>query len=99
MVSLAGGKLRETKIDGYDLSPLLLGKTDKSPRQDWFYYHGTTLKAVRSGPWKLALTRQGLGMGIRQQPDDLQQGNRLYNLEDDLGETKDVFADHPDSRP
>ena len=94
LVSLGGGKLKSNKIDGYDLSPLLLGQTDKSPRQDWFYYQGTMLRAVRSGPWKLALTRQGLGMGIREKPDDLQQGNRLYNLKTDLGETKDVFSSH-----
>lgn len=97
LVSLAGGTLRDdVKIDGYDLSPLLLGKSTKSPRKEWFYYQGTNLQAVRSGPWKLALTPQSLGMGIRQKPDDLQKGQRLYNLETDLAETKNVYAENPD---
>ena len=96
LVSLAGGTLKETKIDGYDVSQLLLGKTNKSPRTEWFYYQGTRLKAVRSGKWKLAIERQSFGMGMKQEPEDLQLGNRLYNLDTDLGETKSVFDQHPD---
>ncbi len=96
LVSLAGGKLKaDRKIDGLDLSSLLLGKAKESPRKQWFYYQGTTLQAVRSGDWKLALTAQSLGMGIKQKPDDLQVGQRLYNLASDLGETKNLFDDNP----
>jgi len=96
-VSLAGGTLRsDVPIDGYDLSPLLLGNTDDSPRSVWHYYRGTQLKAVRSGPWKLALAPQSLGMGIGKQPDDLQSSGRLYHLSEDLGETTDVASKHPE---
>ncbi len=71
-VGLAGGKVRDdVKIDGRDISPLLFGDTTESPHEAWYYYQGTQLKAVRSGPWKLAIRSQSLGMGIREQPADL----------------------------
>jgi hypothetical protein len=96
-VSLAGGKPEPNiKIDGYDLSQVLLGKAKKSDREAWYYYRGTQLKAVRSGPWKLAIAPQSLGMGIREKPEDLQSDLRLYNLDDDIREMNDVAKDHPD---
>ena len=49
-VSLAGGTLKsDVKIDGVDISPLLLGKTTESPRKEWYYFQGNNLQAVRSG--------------------------------------------------
>jgi len=96
-VSLAGGKLRDdVKIDGKDISPILLGETTQSPHEAWYYYRGRNLMAVRSGPWKLALRGQSIGMGFRNQPDDIKKAGRLYNLADDIGETTDVAAKHPD---
>jgi len=96
-VSLAGGKPRDdVKIDGKDISPLLLGKTTESPHEAWFYYNGRRLKAVRCGPWKLALHGQSLGMGIGNQPEEVKRGGRLYNLDEDIGETTDVADEHPE---
>lgn len=97
-VSLAGGKLRSNiKIDGKDISPLFLGETTDSPHEAWYYYKGTTLKAVRSGSWKLALGPQTLGMGIRKRPDDLKaKGLRLYNLDQEIGEVTNLADQHPD---
>ena len=48
----------DRKYDGFDLMPMLTGTTDKSPRQEFAYYNGLTLEAVRSGPWKLHLPRK-----------------------------------------
>ena len=48
----------DRKIDGADLSPLLLGKTKESPREAHYYFNGNRLEAVRSGPWKLAVAPQ-----------------------------------------
>ena len=88
---------KQTKIDGVDMTPILLGETDKSSRENWFYYKGTKLEAVRSGPWKLAVEPQTMGMGFRNPPEDLQVKNaRLYNLKEDLGESTNVAAQHPD---
>jgi arylsulfatase A len=96
-VSLAGGTLRsDIKIDGHDISPLLFGKTTKSPHEAWYYYKGTNLIAVRSGPWKLAVKPQSLGMGIREKPADLQVKHvRLYNLDEEIGEVTNVADKHP----
>ena len=71
-VSLADGKISDdVKIDGRDITPLLLGQSTESPHEAWYYYQGTRLQAVRSGPWKLAIAPQSLGMGIKEKPADL----------------------------
>ena len=56
-VKLAGGSLpNDRTLDGGDLWPLLAGeKGAKGPRENFFYYSGLKLQAVRSGPWKLHL--------------------------------------------
>jgi len=96
-VSLAGGKLREdVKIDGVDISPVLLGKEEQSDREAWYYFQGNNLKAVRSGPWKLAIKAQSIGMGMRDKPADLQKAGRLYNLDKEIGEVTDVAAANPE---
>jgi arylsulfatase A-like enzyme len=97
-VRLAGGKVRDdVKIDGQDISPLLFGDTTESPHEAWYYYQGTRLQAIRSGPWKLAISSQSLGMGIREKPADLQQpGVRLYNLDEEIGEVTNIAEKHPD---
>ena len=95
--SLAGVELNpDIKIDGKDLSPLLKGETKESPHEAWHYYKGTKLMAVRSGPWKLALKPQSIGMGFSEQPGDIRTGGRLYNLDGDIGEKTDVATENPE---
>jgi arylsulfatase A len=94
-VALAGGKVpTDRPIDGADLSPLLLGQSSQSPREAHYYYQGYKLEAVRSGPWKLALGPQNFSMGIKEGGVST-PGLRLYNLDQDIGETNDVAAQHP----
>lgn len=96
-VSLAGGELREDiKIDGYDLSSVLTGKADRSDREAWYYFHGNNLQAVRAGSWKLAITAQSPGMGLKEKPADLTTGGRLYNLDEEIGEVTDLAAANPE---
>ena len=96
-VSLAGGRLKaDVVIDGVDLSPLLLGKTAETGREAWYYFQGNQLQAVRSGPWKLAVSAQSIGMGMKQKPADLARPLRLYNLDDEISETTDVAEKHPE---
>ncbi len=52
MISIAGGKLPDHKVDGYDLVPFLTGQTSQSPRTEYFYFRGA-MQAVRIGDWKL----------------------------------------------
>jgi arylsulfatase A-like enzyme len=75
--ALAGGKVpSDRKIDGMDLSGLLLGNSrDFKPRETFFYYRGFTLEAVRSGSWKLHL-----------------ETNALYDLSSDLHEDRNLAS-------
>ncbi|MEY2880359.1 MAG: hypothetical protein RLZZ15_2739 [Verrucomicrobiota bacterium] len=45
----------DRKIDGVDLWPILVGNPATAPRDEFFFYRGLALEAVRSGPWKLHL--------------------------------------------
>jgi arylsulfatase A len=58
-VTLAGGTVpRDRTIDGRDITPVLLGTPGANPPRDEFlYYRGLKLEAIRSGPWKLHLER------------------------------------------
>ena len=82
-------------IDGRDIAPLLLGKSKESPREAHYYFKGTTLEAVRQGPWKLALAPQveTMGRGVEA---DATKTPRHYDLGTDIGERTDVASQHPD---
>ena len=98
-VKLAGGKLpNDQKIDGRDISELLLGRTQTSPHPAHYYFSGNALQAVRSGPWKLAIARQSENLGKSTTEADERKPftPTLYNLESDIGERQDVAAQHPD---
>jgi len=102
VVKLAGGAVPpERKIDGLDIWPLLSGQTKTSPREALFYYRDVKsegkLEAVRSGPWKLSIAAQSEGWKDLS-PEILAQPYtpKLYNLDNDIGETTDVAAQHPD---
>jgi arylsulfatase A-like enzyme len=72
-------------IDGKDIRPLMAGEPAAiSPHDAFFYYLGDRLQAVRSGQWKLHVWRDNAAI------------RELYNLAHDLGESRNVAADHPD---
>ena len=76
-------------IDGKDISELLLGKPNaRSPHNAFYYYFKDRLECVRSGPWKLRIAQVRGGENVK-----LPQ---LFNLEEDIGETKDVSSNHPE---
>ena len=77
-------------IDGHDIRPLLFAEPGaKSPTEAFFYYFVNELQAVRSGPWKLYLAKPAKG---RRAAVPVQ----LYNLVDDLKETKNLAERRPD---
>jgi len=100
-VGLAGGTVpTDNKIDGVDILPILLGKAAESTRkvQYYFYPESTALEAVRVGPWKLAMADQNPRTSkdwdkFKADPNFVP---RLYNLDTDIGERRDVAAEHPD---
>jgi arylsulfatase A len=73
--AIGGGKTpADRKIDGIDLSALLLGdRMAFKPREVFYYYSGFQLQAVRSGPWKLHLAKK-----------------ELYDLDSDIGEAENI---------
>lgn len=89
---LCGAKLPEKLVlDGYDISPALLG-TGPSPRQEMFFYRDTEVFAVRKGPFKAHFTTQA-GYGDKPLKHD---PPALYHLEHDPSEKYDIAKDHPD---
>lgn len=73
--------------DGISFLPAILGKTDRQQKHKalyWEFYERGSAQAVRIGDWKGVVKPLG--------------GDRveLYNLKTDLGETRNVAAEHPD---
>ena len=93
--SLAGVEPPKDRVlDGHDLSPLLLGKTEKSPRDTVFYWRQEKLFAARVGAWKAHfITHGGYGTGPKREE---HAKPLLYNLEHDPSEKYNVAAQHPD---
>lgn len=46
----------KTTLDGFDQADFLLGKSEKSTRDHFFYYSGSTPSAVRYKNWKMSYT-------------------------------------------
>ena len=81
-------------LDGYDLSPLLLGETATSPRDRVFYWREEELYAVRVGPWKAHFITQGC-YGIGEQK-TVHETPQLYQLEHDPAEKHNIAQLHPE---
>lgn len=82
----AGAEVPKDRVlDGKNLSSLLGGSpTAASPREDFFYYLGNNLEAVRAGSWKLHVWKQGKVV------------TELYNLDVDIGETTNRASEQPE---
>jgi arylsulfatase len=96
---LAGAALPgDRTIDGKDIFPLVSGKADRGPHEAYFYYCYTHLHAVRQGKWKLVLPRPAKPrfMGWWARMVDEVKTLSLYDLESDIGETRNVADRHPD---
>ncbi|MCB1121181.1 MAG: sulfatase-like hydrolase/transferase, partial [Verrucomicrobiae bacterium] len=94
LLEMVGAKTAIPKgLDGISMAPTLLGK--KQPERPFLYrefpaYGGQQM--VRMGDWK-GIRRDLMPRGKNAQPNFHIE---LYNLKQDLGETTDVSADHPD---
>ncbi len=106
IAKLIGGKLpTERPIDGKDIWPLMAGEADAiSPHEAFYCYYGGQLQAVRDHRWKLhlphkyrTLAGKQPGSGGHSVPyDHTTTGLELYDLQNDIGETTDVAAQHPE---
>jgi arylsulfatase A-like enzyme len=101
---VAGADLPEgVTLDGKNIIDLLTGKSDQSPHAYFYYYNGVNLQGVRNEQWKLQLPRT-----IQDQPYWAKKGAGprkpylslkeplLFNLDSDVGEKKNVIAQHPE---
>ncbi|MCA9103593.1 MAG: sulfatase [Planctomycetales bacterium] len=106
VAALIGAELPDHPIDGHDIRPLMFGAAGaQSPHEAfWCYYAGGELQAVRDRRWKLHFPHQyrtldGRPGGSGGTPTDYTQariGLELFDLKNDIGESTDVAADHPD---
>jgi arylsulfatase A-like enzyme len=80
ILSVAGAKLPDQTLDGYDLTRFLTGKTKSAPRQEYFYFK-RDLEALRSGDWKLRTASGEL---------------ELFNMVTDPFERINRVADYPE---
>lgn len=60
MTTLLGAKPVAAKLDGRDMLPLLTGQPGAEGREEFLFYSGDELHAVRVGPWKLHLPHEYL---------------------------------------
>jgi arylsulfatase A len=79
---LTGAELPRNKIDGENIWSLLSGEPSAStPHEAFFYYSDTIIQAVRSNKWKFREVK-----GVVE----------LFNLEEDISESKNIAADNPE---
>jgi arylsulfatase A-like enzyme len=107
VAALIGAELPARGIDGRDARALLLGTAGAGSPQEayFFYYRRNDLEAMRSGRWKLHFphgyrSMDGRAAGSGGTPGnydyDRRTGLELYDLRADVGESRDVAADHPE---
>lgn len=94
-VELAGGKVPTDRvIDGVNLIPFLTGKKSGNPHEVLFFRRlGDGNSAIRHGDHKLDVTKS-TAKSIRKGVDPalFPEGGGLYDVQNDLSETKDMSA-------
>ena len=102
-----GAKLPERTIDGLDVWPLIAGEAGaKNPHRGYaIWYANNELQTVTDGRWKLLLPHgyRTLGDqpkakgGVPAKYHNLRiESPQLYDLSADIGEARDVSAEHPE---
>ena len=93
--ALSGTKVPDDRIiDGKNILPILLGKTNQPPREAFFYYQMDQLQAVRSGDWKLfvPMDSKKKNWGKPEGKTEL----KLFNLANDIHEDLNLADKKPD---
>jgi len=104
IAALTGAPMPGRAIDGVNILPLLVGEEGARPRDQFLYYYAGELRAVREGKWKLHfphtfLSYEGVEPGNDGHPGRYGRGKTgfaLYDLEKDIGETRDLSKHHPE---
>jgi arylsulfatase A-like enzyme len=89
VLDLAGIPLpKQQKLDGISFAPVLLG-TGTLKRDVYFCWFPSRGVSVRQGDWKLIRR-------FTEKPAEYEGLHELFNLKDDLGETTNLAAKHPE---
>ena len=104
LAKITGAELPDHAIDGKNILPLIAGEAGaKGPQEAYYFYWGNKLHAVRKDKWSLHLPHSyrslkgepGRG-GIPGPYVQKTTALALFDLHADIGQTKDVSADHPE---
>jgi arylsulfatase B len=86
LLAASGAKSSPDSLDGVNLLPFLTGQNTGQPHQT-LYWRMRNNAALRHGDWKI----------VRNPPRGRPVSEfQLYNLKDDIGETRNVAKSHPD---
>ena len=106
LAELTGAQLPDKTIDGKSAWDLWTGASNQSPQEAYyFYYHVNELHGIRYGKWKLYFPHKYRTLNERQGGKDGLPADyeyltfdkiALYDLSEDISETKDVAAQHPE---
>lgn len=108
LAEIAAAELPERKIDGKSILELMTTGMESSPHQEayFIYYHNNHLEGMLSGDgrWKMYFPHQyrslngrtGRNDGLPIDYEQLPMGEELYDLYNDISETTNVAAKHPD---
>ena len=69
-------------MDGLSFAPTLLGKIDQQQIHPYLFWKYGSKTAIRKGEWKAVRNAKSNGL-------------ELYNLNTDIGETKNLSAQYP----
>lgn len=94
LAASGGDYSHKKKLDGVNLLPYFKGE-NKEPPHDALYWRFGAQMAIRMGDWKLT---KALGEDIKFNRADLASadGSHLYNLKEDIGETKNLSDSNPE---
>ncbi len=91
IADMIGAEVNQDRLDGKNILPVLLNEAP-SPREDFFYYRGDRVFAVRKGPWKAHfITQTEYPAG----PMTFHDPPLLFHLENDPSERFNLAENHP----
>ena len=111
IADLTGAPLPKKPIDGVSIKQIIEGDINSIIRDDYYYYYGGELIAVRKGKMKLVYPHSyrsyegvtpgkdgypAIYKGVLGKYATGKSGLELYDLMNDVGESKDISSQYPD---